>query len=133
MRSLVFLALAVITYGVNGAKPSKLGRYNQTPLLTDCKKPPAVCNCNLTVNQDSQVSGAMKTLDVKLDKLVAQNLDKKVENLEKNSKKQLEKLTGLINKSATGSRRCDHDIVERDRNLRQLPQEDGNEARKTYR
>ena len=102
MRSLVFLALAVITYGVNGAKPSNwLGRYNQTPLPTDCKKPPAVCNCNLTVNQDSQVSGAMKTLEVKLDKLVAQNLDKKVENLEKNSKKQLEKLTGLINKSAT--------------------------------
>ena len=45
MRSLVFLALAVITYGVNGAKPSKLGRYNQTLLPTDCKKPPAVCNC----------------------------------------------------------------------------------------
>ena len=101
MRSLVFLALAVITYGVNGAKPSNKGRYNQTPLPTDCKKPPAVCNCNLTVNQDSQVSGAMKTLEVKLDKLVAQNLDKKVENLEKNSKNQLEKLTGLINKSAT--------------------------------
>lgn len=100
MRSLVFLALAVI-HGVNGAKPSNMGRYNQTPLPTDCKKPPAVCNCNLTVNQDSQVSGAMKTLEVKLDKLVAQNLDKKVENLEKNSKKQLEKLTGLINKSAT--------------------------------
>ena len=53
------------------------------------KSPPAVCNCNLTVNQDSQVSGAMKTLEVKLDKLVAQNLDKKVENLEKNSKNQL--------------------------------------------
>ena len=101
MRSLVFLALAVITYGVNSAKPSKMGRYNQTPLPTDCKKPPAVCNCNLTVNQDSQVSGAMKTLEVKLDKLVAQNLDKKVENLEKNSKKQLEKLIGVINKSAT--------------------------------
>ena len=101
MRSLVFLLLAVITYGLNGAKPSKLGRHNQTPISTDCKKPPAVCNCNLTLNQDSQVSGDMKTLEVKLDKLVAQNLDKKVENLEKNSKNQLEKLTGLINKSAT--------------------------------
>ena len=32
----------------------------QTPIHTDCKKPQAVCNRNLTVNQDSQVSGAMK-------------------------------------------------------------------------
>ena len=86
MPSLVFLALALITYGVNGAKPSNRGRYEQTPIHADCKKPQAVCDCNLTVNQDSQVSGAMKNLEVKLDKLVAQNLDKKVENHEKNSK-----------------------------------------------
>ena len=120
MPSLVFLALAVITYGVNGAKPSNMGRYDQTPIHTDCKKPQAVCNRNLTVNQDSQVSGAMKTLEVKLDKLVAQNLDKKVENLEKNSKKQLEKLTGLINKSATPGTTCDNSLKKMETKLEKL-------------
>ena len=106
MRSLVFLALAiVISYAVNGAKPSNLGRYNQTSLPTDGKKPPAVCNCNLTnltVNQDSQFSGAVKNLEMKLDKILAQNVDTKIQKLlERNSKIQLEKLIGLINNTAT--------------------------------
>ena len=71
MRSLVFLALAIIiSYAVNGAKPSNLGLYNQTSLPTDGKKPPAVCNCNLTVNQDSQFSGAVKKLEIQLEKLI---------------------------------------------------------------
>ena len=71
MRSLVFLALAIIiSCAVNGAKPSNLGRYNQTSLPTDGKKPPAVCNCNLTVNQDSQFSGAVKRLEIQLEKLI---------------------------------------------------------------
>ena len=105
MRSLVFLALAiVISYAVNGAKPSNLGLYNQTSLPTDGKKPPAVCNCNLTnltVNQDSQFSGAVKNLEMKLDKILAQNVDTKIQKLlERNSKIQLEKLIGLINKTA---------------------------------
>ena len=91
MCSLVFLALAIIiSYAANGAKPSNLGRHNQSPLPTDCKKPPAVCNCNLTVNQDSQVSGAVKNLEMKLDKLLAQKL-----------KTKLEKISLLINKTAT--------------------------------
>ena len=90
MRSLVFLALSfIISYAANGAKPSNLGRYNQTSLPTDCKKPPHVCNCNLTVNQDSQVSGAVKNLEMKLDKLLAQKLQTK-----------LEKISLLINKTA---------------------------------
>ena len=106
MRSLVFLALAIImSCAVNGAKPSNLGRYNQTSLPTDGKKPPAVCNCNLTnltVNQDSQFSGAVKNLEMKLDKILAQNVDTKIQKLlERNSKMQLEKLIGLINKTAT--------------------------------
>ena len=105
MRSLVFLALAIIiSCAVNGAKPSNLGRYNQTSLPTDGKKPPAVCNCNLTnltVNQDSQFSGAVKNLEMKLDKILAQNVDTKIQKLlERNSKIQLEKLIGLINKTA---------------------------------
>ena len=90
MRSLVFLALSVIiSYAVNGAKPSNLS-HNQAPLPTDGKKPPAVCNCNLTVNQVSQVSGAVKNLEMKLDKLLAQKL-----------KTKLEKISLLINKTAT--------------------------------
>ena len=105
MRSLVFLALAIIiSYAANGAKPSNLGRYNQTSLPTDGKKPPAVCNCNLTnltVNQGSQFSGAVKNLEMKLDKILAQNVDTKIQKLlERNSKIQLEKLIGLINKTA---------------------------------
>ena len=89
MRSLVFLALSVIiSYAANGAKPSKLS-HNQSPLPTDGKKPPAVCNCNLT-NQDSQVSRAVKNLEMKLDKLLAQKL-----------KTKLEKISLLINKTAT--------------------------------
>ena len=73
MRSLVFLALAIIiSYAANGAKPSNLGLYNQISLPTDGKKPPppAVCNCNLTVNQNSQFSGAVKKLEIKLEKLI---------------------------------------------------------------
>ena len=71
MRSLVFLALAIIiSYAANGAKPSNLGLCNQISLPTDGKKPPAVCNCNLTVNQDSQFSGAVKKLEIKLEKLI---------------------------------------------------------------
>ena len=130
MPSLVFLALAVIKYGVNGAKPSNMGRYDQTPIHTDCKKPQAVCNRNVTVNQDSQVSGAMKNLEVKLDKLVAQNLDKKVENLEKNSKNQLEKLIGLINRiappdvvtttSSNETEICDNALKKMETKLEQL-------------
>ena len=90
MRSLVFLALSVIiSYAANGAKPSNLS-HNQSPLPTDGKKPPAVCKCNLTVNQDSQVSGAVKNLEMKLDKLLAQKL-----------KTKLEKISLLINKTAT--------------------------------
>ena len=90
MRSLVFLPLAVIiSYAANGAKPSNVS-HNLSPLPTDCKKSPAVCNCNLTVNQDSQVSGAVKNLEMKLDKLLAQKLNTK-----------LEKISRLINKTST--------------------------------
>ena len=90
MRSLVFLAFSVIiSYAANGAKPSKLS-HNQSHLPTDGKKPPAICNCNQTVNQDSQVSRAVKNLEMKLDKLLAQKL-----------KTKLEKISLLINKTAT--------------------------------
>ena len=72
----------------------------------------------------------MKNLEVKLDKLVAQNLDKKVENLEKNSKKKLEKLIGLINRiappdvvtttSSNETEICDNALKKMETKLEQL-------------
>ena len=71
-----------------------------------------------------------KILEVKLDKLVAQNLDKKVENLEKNSKKKLEKLIGLINRiappdvvtttSSNETEICDNALKKMETKLEQL-------------
>ena len=86
MRSLVFLALAVIiSYPANGAKPSNLSN-NQTPLPTDCKQP----SSNVTEVCDN----ALKRMETKLEKLIANKLETKLEKLLKqNLETKLQKLT----------------------------------------
>ena len=86
MRSLVFLALAVIiSYAANGAKPSNLIN-NQTPLPTDCKQP--------SPNVTEVCDNALKKMETKLEKLIANKLETKLEKLLKqNLETKLEKLT----------------------------------------
>ena len=86
MRSLVFLALAVIiSYAANGAKPSNLSN-NQTPLPTDCKQ--------LSSNVTEVCDNALKKMETKLEKLIANKLETKLEKLlQQNLETKLEKLT----------------------------------------
>ena len=86
MRWLVFLALSVIiSYAANGAKPSNLSN-NQTPLPTDCKQP--------SPNVTEVCDNALKKMETKLEKLIANKLETKLEKLLKqNLETKLEKLT----------------------------------------
>lgn len=82
MRWLVFLALSVIiSYAANGAKPSNLSN-NQTPLPTDCKQP--------SPNVTEVCDNALKNMEKKLEKLIANKLEKL---LKQNLETKLEKLT----------------------------------------
>ena len=76
MRWLVFLA-----YAANGAKPSNLSN-NQTPLPTDCKQP--------SPNVTEVCDNALKNMETKLEKLIANKLEKL---LKQNLETKLEKLT----------------------------------------
>ena len=86
MRSLVFLALSVIiSYAAKGAKPSNL-HNNQTPLPTDCKQPSSIVT--------GVCDNALKKMETKLEKLIANKLETKLEKLLKqNLETKLEKLT----------------------------------------
>ena len=86
MRWLVFLALSVIiSYAANGAKPSNLSN-NQTPLPTDCTQP--------SPNVTEVCDNALKKMETKLEKLIANKLETKLEKLLKqNLETKLEKLT----------------------------------------
>ena len=86
MRWLVFLALAVIiSYAANGAKSSNLIN-NQTPLPTDCTQP--------SPNVTEVCDNALKKMETKLEKLIANKLETKLEKLLKqNLETKLEKLT----------------------------------------
>ena len=88
--SLVFVVLIVmLLVSVNYSNSSKSAN-KQTPLPPKTCQKPVACNCNLTVNQDSHVSDAIKNFETKLEKLTAQNLETK-----------LEKLIALVNKIST--------------------------------
>ena len=73
MRWLVFLALSVIiSHAASGAKPSNLS-HNHIPLPTDCTQP--------SPNVTEVCDNALKNMETKLEKLLEQNLETKLEKL----------------------------------------------------
>ena len=66
--SLVFVELIVmLLVSVNYSNSSKSAN-KQTPLPPKTCQKPVACNCNLTVNQDSYVSDAIKNLELETGK-----------------------------------------------------------------